>query len=424
MPHPDEGTIHAWLDGALAPVEARGLEEHLAGCADCTAAVAEARGLLAASSRILSALDSVPGGVLPATGWADAAGAVPLLRRASRWHSPAWRAAAAIVLVGSVSWLATHTGHRNDNAAEKVVAVLDTSARSAPTQEEVRRTVPQPATESSRPAATAARAGPRAARTAEPPPPSSSRVAAAAPMTRDATVRRMAAPAATPLARAGMVTGAVAGGAITTPDTATLATGSASAQAPQTAPLGRANDNAGSATSAAEQLVRDRSQAVRRSLAMQSAAPSVAKASAAILGPTLGSAEVSDRWIGCYAVEEPSPALRASRSDLAGSLLPARVELLAEPARGRDGERALRPAAGEPPFASGTEASWEVRGRDGVQLRISDGRRVTEVMLVVAGDNLVGQARVEITDSRERSSGVREAPRIIALRARPCPAKP
>ena len=67
MQHPDEGTIHAWLDGAVPETEARAIEAHVTTCAQCAGAVAEARGLMAASSRILSALDGVPGGVVPAS---------------------------------------------------------------------------------------------------------------------------------------------------------------------------------------------------------------------------------------------------------------------------------------------------------------------------------------------------------------------
>ena len=61
MQHLDEGTIHAWLDGALSPDEAAAVERHAAECAACSALVAEARGLVAASSRILTALDAAPG---------------------------------------------------------------------------------------------------------------------------------------------------------------------------------------------------------------------------------------------------------------------------------------------------------------------------------------------------------------------------
>ena len=136
MQHPDEGTIHAWLDGALPTPEARALEEHVAGCAACAAAVAEARGLLAASSRILSALDSVPGGVLPAASPETRPGALGIAgvtrgRTApSRWRATPWRAAAAIVLVGSVSWLATRPGVQKD-AAVQGSSTRDTIAQAA-----------------------------------------------------------------------------------------------------------------------------------------------------------------------------------------------------------------------------------------------------------------------------------------------------
>src|SRR5919108_6577082 len=60
MQHLDEGTIHAWLDGALSAEESVRTETHVASCAKCAEAVAEARGLIAASSRILTALDNVP----------------------------------------------------------------------------------------------------------------------------------------------------------------------------------------------------------------------------------------------------------------------------------------------------------------------------------------------------------------------------
>ena len=60
MQHLDEGTIHAWLDGELSADEAARAEAHVAACATCGDAVAEARGFIAASSRILTALDNVP----------------------------------------------------------------------------------------------------------------------------------------------------------------------------------------------------------------------------------------------------------------------------------------------------------------------------------------------------------------------------
>jgi hypothetical protein len=58
--HPDEGTIHAWLDGALDAPESARLEVHVAGCTSCGARVAEARGLIAGASRVVGLLDDEP----------------------------------------------------------------------------------------------------------------------------------------------------------------------------------------------------------------------------------------------------------------------------------------------------------------------------------------------------------------------------
>ena len=95
MQHPDEGTIHAWIDGELSPEEAAALEAHLKECAECSALAAEARGLVAASSRIVSALDIVPGDVIPK--------AQP--KRRAWYASTQFRAAAAVVIVAGASLL-------------------------------------------------------------------------------------------------------------------------------------------------------------------------------------------------------------------------------------------------------------------------------------------------------------------------------
>src|SRR5690348_15096173 len=55
--HPDEGTIHAWLDRQLDDTSSATLEAHLQRCDECAERVAEARGLIAGTSRILSSLD-------------------------------------------------------------------------------------------------------------------------------------------------------------------------------------------------------------------------------------------------------------------------------------------------------------------------------------------------------------------------------
>ncbi len=104
MQHLDEGTIHAWLDGELPPAEREAAEAHVAQCEQCAAAVAEARGFIAASSRILLALDAVPGGVLPA-----AQGSPPPAgkRMPTRFTvSRAWMAAAAVLILSTATVIA------------------------------------------------------------------------------------------------------------------------------------------------------------------------------------------------------------------------------------------------------------------------------------------------------------------------------
>src|SRR5579872_4764809 len=102
MQHLDEGTIHAWLDGALAASERDAVAEHVAHCAECAAAVADARGMIAGASRILSALDAVPGGVLPR--------ATQRTPRRSAWRTlgftPARAALAASLMVAVAGALA------------------------------------------------------------------------------------------------------------------------------------------------------------------------------------------------------------------------------------------------------------------------------------------------------------------------------
>ena len=89
MQHLDEGTIHSWLDGALTADEAARVEAHVKECPQCAAAVAEARGFIAGSSRILTALDNAPRGVIPA---------VAPKRRIDPF---VWRVAATVLVVAA-----------------------------------------------------------------------------------------------------------------------------------------------------------------------------------------------------------------------------------------------------------------------------------------------------------------------------------
>ena len=100
MQHLDEGTIHAWLDGALPPLEAEQVAKHAAECTTCAAAVAEARGIIAGSARIVSALDDVPGGVIPGRTTRPSSGGGGAASVWRRLHlTPARAALAATVLL-------------------------------------------------------------------------------------------------------------------------------------------------------------------------------------------------------------------------------------------------------------------------------------------------------------------------------------
>ena len=89
MQHLDEGTIHSWLDGALSADEAARVEAHVKECPQCAAAVAEARGFIAGASRILTALDNAPRGI------------VPMAAPKKRVDPIVWRVAATLLVVAA-----------------------------------------------------------------------------------------------------------------------------------------------------------------------------------------------------------------------------------------------------------------------------------------------------------------------------------
>ena len=111
MQHLDEGTIHSWLDGALSADEAARVEAHVNECPQCAAAVAEARGFIAASSRILTALDNAPRGVIPV--------AAPK----KRFDPIVWRVAATLLVVAA----GTLVVFRNGGREARIATIADTS---------------------------------------------------------------------------------------------------------------------------------------------------------------------------------------------------------------------------------------------------------------------------------------------------------
>jgi hypothetical protein len=129
MQHLDEGTVHSLLDGALSADEAARVEAHVAECPQCAAVVAEARGFIAASSRILTALDHVPRDVVPV--------ASPV-----KWYNrSAWRAAAAVLVVAVGSLVVVTNSERSTVAAPTVIDGASDS-QSAVTQPRIMQASP------------------------------------------------------------------------------------------------------------------------------------------------------------------------------------------------------------------------------------------------------------------------------------------
>src|SRR3954468_11075295 len=166
MNHLDEGTIHAWLDGALDATQARDVESHLAACTECSAAVAEARGLIAGASRILTALDDVPAGVIP-----KGASAAPVVTSTTRvvraqpqpqprpWRAARWVtgiAAALMLAIGVTTW--NKGAVKEMTPAERLMQApkLDTAAIALTSGEAGVRSLVPPSSTASAPSAPSA----------------------------------------------------------------------------------------------------------------------------------------------------------------------------------------------------------------------------------------------------------------------------
>ena len=103
MSRPDEGLIHQWLDGECTPEESARLEQLVATDPEWAAAVAEARGLMAASSRIVQSLDAVPRAMPKGSA---AAPRVEAARAPQRFAVKPWMGlAAGLVLVAGTAFV-------------------------------------------------------------------------------------------------------------------------------------------------------------------------------------------------------------------------------------------------------------------------------------------------------------------------------
>lgn len=138
MPRPDEGLIHEWLDGELSPEESARVERLVAEDPEWGAAAAEARGLVAASSRILGALDAVPGDVLPQGSRAAPALTAPARTAPSRatfTARPWMKVAAGLVLVAGTAYTLRERGMTP--LAEQEIAMSAPALERAPLEQSV-----------------------------------------------------------------------------------------------------------------------------------------------------------------------------------------------------------------------------------------------------------------------------------------------
>jgi len=160
--HVDAGTVHAWLDGQLSPDEAAHVEAHTASCPACSAVVAEARGYIAASTRILNSLDSVPARVLP---------------QARRRRVPGWQlriAAAAVVMVAGTALVLHQRG-----GAARIASSIAADRAVAPAGQANHRDVGAPAAPPPAPPGQPTMAAPRASKPMASPPESAALAAKA-----------------------------------------------------------------------------------------------------------------------------------------------------------------------------------------------------------------------------------------------------
>jgi hypothetical protein len=429
MSHPDEGTIHAWLDGALSPAERQAFEAHVADCAECTAAVADARGVLAAASRILSALDNVPAGVIPGATVGSPTQASASAREAphpGRFRAARWRAAAAIVIVAGASWLVVNQRARD---------VADVRQEAGEMQMAFDSTITPPVS------------GRDTERVADAAAPSAARAKVMAPSSpmRAAQTRQ----------NVGDVSGLVAG--VTKQSAAAQAANSSdalhqqeslrrevaetrSANAPPNAPssvaTNRALPESTASTSAqagaavlgysgagaardmarpdrATTIVVDRAY-VDSVLAADSAdtppgfmlrkqiAAGEAKVRANAQAPASSSVErlrrledITSSAVGCYTLDTTAWLPRSRGETEPISLVPARIELLLDRGLSGDewGNRLARPAPGEPPLPAGAVAFWKPLGGNKVRVMLADNSSWVSLTLVVGPDSITGPAR-------------------------------
>src|SRR5438874_2925424 len=127
MSHVDDGILHGYLDGELAPAEAREVDAHLAQCPECRRRVDEERALIARAAELL-AVATPPDRALPPFRAGDVKAPTRLW-----WQVRlplAWAATVALAL-----GIGTYLG-RDVQRAPEAEAARSTAATPSPTRAE------------------------------------------------------------------------------------------------------------------------------------------------------------------------------------------------------------------------------------------------------------------------------------------------
>ena len=98
MPHLDEGTLHALLDGELDVAEVKEIQTHLGACAACGSRLQDVKQFLAEADSLVGALETPAGAPLPGRAPGPSAGARPPAADAKPWREPVWDAAPQLLL--------------------------------------------------------------------------------------------------------------------------------------------------------------------------------------------------------------------------------------------------------------------------------------------------------------------------------------
>ncbi len=129
MSHIDEGLLHAYLDGETSGAERSGLEEHIAGCAECRARLDDARSLRDRSAGVLRGSGPVEVTPPPFDEVLARSRVLETRRRVFRMNrltALGW--AATIVIAVGVGWIARGTLGWGGGPSDEQSVALDSAA--------------------------------------------------------------------------------------------------------------------------------------------------------------------------------------------------------------------------------------------------------------------------------------------------------